>query len=142
MPALRPHALEAVMDFQVCKTHLDFLALVARFFECRRAFKSTHMIASVFVYVAWDHALRRIWAALGLKGTGAARARPVAQNLACEDAPRRLQDLAGRTDVDVALSIKPEVVASECPIVAVTVIPHTSAGRFSPLGPLRITADS
>jgi hypothetical protein len=52
MPALRPHALEAVMDFQVCKTHLDFLALVARFFECRRAFKSTHMIASVFVYVA------------------------------------------------------------------------------------------
>src|SRR6266511_6049948 len=70
------------------KTHLDLLALVTRFFERRRALKRPYIIASVFAYVAWDHALGRIWAAFGLKGTWAAiaGARPAAQNLARENA--------------------------------------------------------
>ena len=53
-----------IMGLQVRKTHFDLLALVAQFFECRRAFKSTHMIASVFVDVAWDYALWSVRAAL------------------------------------------------------------------------------
>ena len=60
------HALEAMMGLQVRKTHLDLLAIVSRFVERRCTFKRPHMIASVFVYIARDYALRRVRAALGL----------------------------------------------------------------------------
>ena len=105
------HALEAMMGLQVRKTHLDLLAVVSRFLECRCSFQRTHMIAGVFVYIAWDYALRRVRAALGLQGTAAAigGACGIAQYLARQDAPRRFQDLASWTDVDVATFVELEV---------------------------------
>ena len=107
------HALEAMMGLQVRKTHLDLLAIITRFFECGRTFKFPHMIANVFVYIARDYALRRVRAALGLQETGAAigGACRIAQYLAREDAPRRLQDLAAWTDVDVAFFVELEHIA-------------------------------
>ncbi len=102
-----------MMGLQVRKTHLDLLAVVTRFFECRRALKSTHMIASVFVYVARDYALRRVRAALGLERTRAAiaGARHVPKLVLGENAPRRLQKLAHRADVNVAFFVELELVA-------------------------------
>jgi len=34
----KAHALEAMLDLQVCKTHLYFFARIARSLELRRAF--------------------------------------------------------------------------------------------------------
>src|SRR5262249_13028499 len=111
--ASQPHALEAMMGLEVRKTHLELLAVVTRFFECRRAFKSTHMIASVLVDVARDYALRRVRAALGLERTRAAiaGARRVPKLVLGGNAPRRLQKLAHRADVNVTFFVELELVA-------------------------------
>ena len=46
------HTLEAVMGFEVRKSHLDLLALVARLFELRRTHEAAGMIAGTGV-IAW-----------------------------------------------------------------------------------------
>ena len=48
--ASQPHSLEAMMGFQVRKTHLDFFALLAGFLERRCSIKRTSNVASVLVH--------------------------------------------------------------------------------------------
>src|SRR5271154_407066 len=51
---------KAVVGLQVCKAHLDLLALVSRFIEGRSPHQHTRMVAGVFVDVAWDLARRGV----------------------------------------------------------------------------------
>ena len=58
-----------VVGLQVCKAHLDLLALVARSFKLWRTYEGPRMIASILVDVACDLARGRVWTALRLEGT-------------------------------------------------------------------------
>ena len=73
-PAETPqaHTLEAVMGFEVRKSHLDLLALVARLFELRRTHEAAGMIAGILMDVACDLARGRVRTALRLEWTYAA----------------------------------------------------------------------
>jgi hypothetical protein len=66
------HTLEAVMGFEVRKSHLDLLALVARLFELRRTHEAARMIAGILMDVACDLARWRVRTALRLEWTCAA----------------------------------------------------------------------
>jgi hypothetical protein len=50
----KAHALEAMLDLQMCKAHLYFLARIARSLELRRALERPGMVARIFVNVARD----------------------------------------------------------------------------------------
>ena len=63
------HPLEAVMDFEVRKSHFDLLALVARLFEFRRTHKAAGMIAGILMDVTYDLARGRVRTALRHKWT-------------------------------------------------------------------------
>jgi hypothetical protein len=56
--AAKAHALEAMLDLQVCKTHFYFLARIARSFELGRALERPGMVACA------DARLRRALAEL------------------------------------------------------------------------------
>ena len=107
------HALEAVMGLQVCKAHLDLFALITRFLERRCSIERTCMIAGILVDVARDYALWSVGAALGLERARAAvvGARRIAQHVARENVARRLQGLARRTNVYVAILVELKVAA-------------------------------
>src|SRR3974390_928622 len=100
-------SLEAVMDLQVCKAHLDLFALITRFLERRCSIERTCMIAGILVDVARHYALWSVGAALGLERARAAvvGARRIAQHVAGENVARRLQRLArGQTYMLQSLS--------------------------------------
>ncbi len=105
------HALEAMVGLQVRKSHLDLLALISRFGELRRHHKSTSLIAGILVNIARDfteghvgRAFELDWALAAVAG-----ARTIENGPAIVDPTSRLEELAGGTDVEVALSIKSEV---------------------------------
>ncbi len=52
--AAQAHALEAVVGLQVCKAHLDLLALIARFVELGRPHQGAGVIAGILVEIACD----------------------------------------------------------------------------------------
>jgi hypothetical protein len=47
-----PHAVEAMVDLEVRKPHLHFLARIARLFKLRGSLEGTGMIACFFVDIA------------------------------------------------------------------------------------------
>ena len=48
----QPHALEAMVDLEVGKPHLHFLARIARLFKLRGSLEGAGMIACFFVDIA------------------------------------------------------------------------------------------
>ena len=49
-----PHALEAVMNLQMGKSHLDTLAFITRLEERVRLHQSARHVAGILVNIAWD----------------------------------------------------------------------------------------
>src|ERR1700730_5689732 len=78
----QPHALEAVMNLQVGKAHLDAFALVARLDECFGAHPPACHVAGIFVNIAGNLSRRALGTTLHLKGTD------IAIVLGCEIAKR------------------------------------------------------
>ena len=102
-----------MMRLQVRKSHLHFLAVVTRFVEGRGVIKSTSMIASIFVDVARHLAIRGFWTALRFERTGPAiiSACPIAQGVIRQNTARRSQQLASRTNINIAYFVEFEVTA-------------------------------
>src|SRR5258707_327536 len=100
-----------MVGLQVCKAHLDLLALVARSFKLWRTCEGPRMIAGILVDVACDLARGRVWTALRFEGTCAALAlqSAVAHLVITAHVASGLEQLVRGTDVDVTLAIKPEV---------------------------------
>src|ERR1700676_385221 len=95
---------------QVCKAHLDLLALVTGFGELGRAHQRTGVIASSLVLIAHDFACRCVRTTLRLERAelAVAFARAVAQDVVGPDAARGREHLAGRTDIKVAVAVESE----------------------------------
>jgi hypothetical protein len=112
--ASQPHSLETMMGLEVSKPHLDLLSLVARSVEPRGADQCAGKIAGVLVDVSTDLAKRHLRTALRFEWACIAIAlgRKVAQCVVIADIARRREQLAGRADIDVALSVEREVAAS------------------------------
>ncbi len=67
-----PEALEAHVALEMGEQHLHFLAFAPGGLERFRTGQRPGVIAGMFVNITWNLALRRIGAAPGLQGTGAA----------------------------------------------------------------------
>jgi hypothetical protein len=64
-----PHAVKAVVDLEVSKTHLDALTFVSGFEEALCPHKPTCHIPGVFLQITGDMARGRVGTALHLKRT-------------------------------------------------------------------------
>ncbi len=129
--AAQTHSLEAVMGLQMCKAHLDLLALVAGLGELRRPHQRAGMIAGILVEIAWDLAGGCLRAALRLERAGLAvpLERNVAQNMVGADAACGREQLAGWADVDVALIVECKVGTRESAILTGALIPDWNVRR-------------
>ena len=107
------HALEAVMGFEVRKSHLDLLALVARLFELGRTHEAACMIAGILMDVACDLARERVRTALRLEWTRAAIAPrcTITHLVVGAGIAGGLEQLVRGADIDVTLTVEREVVA-------------------------------
>ena len=105
------HTLEAVMGFEVRKSHLDLLALVARLFELWRTHEAAGMIAGILMDVACDLARGRVRTALQLEWTCAAVAPrcTIAHLVFGARVAGGLEQLVGGTGIDVTFAMKGEV---------------------------------
>src|SRR5271168_3864982 len=65
----QPHTLEAVVNLQVGKAHLDAFALVARLKECLCPHQPACHVAGIFMNIAGNLSRWRFGAALHLEGT-------------------------------------------------------------------------
>ena len=103
--------IESENSLQVRKQHLNTLAIAPGLLEGFGPGECPSGVTSVLVDVARDHAGWSVRAALGLEGTRAAIAGAsyIPQHMLGENAPRRLQKLAHRADVDIAFLVKREV---------------------------------
>ena len=95
--------------------HLDAFAVAVRLLERFGVHECTGGIASVFVNAARDFALRRLWAAFGLQQTRATIRRPCAieESLAIVDPACRVQELALRAHIDIAILVEGEVLPAQ-----------------------------
>src|SRR5215471_11412262 len=94
--------------------HLDAFAVAARLLESFGVNDCTGGIASVFMDAARDFALRRLWAAFGFPRTRPTirGSRTIEENIAMVDSARRLQKLALRTYIGVAILVEAKVLCS------------------------------
>src|SRR5271170_6795224 len=109
----QPHALEAVMNLQVGKAHLDAFALVARLEECLCAHQSACHVAGIFMNITGNLSRRALRTTLHLEGTD------IAIVLGCEIAKRfafvhpagGVQHLPIRADVNTPPPVPAKVTA-------------------------------
>src|SRR5271154_3353172 len=101
------------MGFEVRKSHLDLLALVARLFELRRIHEAAGMISGILMDVAGDLARGRVRTALRLEWTCAAVAPrcAIAHLVVGACIAGGPEQFVRGADVDVTLMVEPEVVA-------------------------------
>src|ERR1700692_985220 len=102
-----------MMGLEVSKPHLDLLSLVARSVELRGAGQCAVAIARILVDVSRDLAKTHLRTALRFERTCIAIAlgRKVTQCVVVADIARRLEQLPGGADIDIALSVEREVAA-------------------------------
>src|SRR3954470_21338093 len=95
------HALKAMMGLEVGKSHLHFLALVARFVELRRTHQCAGEIAGILVDVTCDLAKEHLQTAFLFESTCIAIAlgREGAQDVIFTNVARRREQLPGRADM-------------------------------------------
>jgi hypothetical protein len=98
----------------VREPHLDFLTLTARLLEGFSVGESADVLSDVLINIARDFAGDcRGAARLEFAYRAIVRARPVRPYAALVDDAARGEQLAGRADVYVALSVKDEVLSTE-----------------------------
>src|SRR5271168_2199728 len=109
----QPHTLEAVVDLQVGKAHLDAFALVARLEECPCPHQPACHVAGIFMNIAGNLSRRAFRTTLHLEGTD------IAIVLGCEIAQRfafmhraaGMQHLTVRADINTSSPVPPKVAA-------------------------------
>src|SRR6202008_3866396 len=113
--------------------HLDPLAIAARLLERGRAHEIPGEIAGIFMDATWDFALRGIRTASGLQRAGATVRAPCAikQCRPIVNVARRVQQLALRTDIDIARSVEGEVTPAPRAIFAPRLVDHRNLRRDS-----------
>ena len=121
----------SVNSSQVRKQHLDTLAIAPGLLEGFGPGECASGVTSVLVDVARDHAGWSVRGALGLEGTRAAIAGAsyIPQHMLGENAPRRLQKLAHRADVDIAFLIKREVSPRKGAVLTDRLVDNRDVGR-------------
>src|SRR2546423_1236818 len=107
------HALEAMVDLQVGKAHLDALALVSRLEKGFRPHEPSRHVAGIFMDIARDLSRRRFGTALHLKHTDIAveLGGAIAKHGAFVHGSGGVQHLVIRADVNAAPSIPAKVAA-------------------------------
>src|SRR5271168_4131714 len=102
-----------MVGFEMCKAHLDLLALIAGSLELRRTHEAARMIAGILVDVASDLARGRVWTASRLEWTCPAVAPrcTIAHLMVAAHVAGGLGYLVVGTDIDVTLAIEREVAA-------------------------------
>ena len=97
------------------KQHLNTFSVAARLLESLCVNECTGGIASVFVDTARDFALRRLWAAFGFQRTRLTIRGPraIEENIAIVDPACRVQKLALRAYIDVAILVEGKVVSAQ-----------------------------
>src|SRR5215472_1932951 len=120
-----------MMRLEVSESHLNFLALVARFVELRCTHECAGEIASILVDVSRNLAKEHSRTALRFERACIAIAlgRKIAQHMVVTDVARGLEHLAGGADIDVALPVKCEVAAGEGAILTGALVPHRDLRR-------------
>jgi hypothetical protein len=100
--------------------HLDAFAVAARLLESFGVNECTGGIASVFMDAARDFALRRLWAAFGFHRTRPTIRGPraIEENIAIVDPACRVQKLAVRAYIDVAILVEGKVLSAQRAIFA------------------------
>jgi hypothetical protein len=112
---------------EMCKQHLNSFAITARVFECFGLGQRPGYITGLLVDAARNSAQRRLRTAMRLEEAAAAIAcpGPVIQCLPIGGhLASRGENLAGRTNVNVALLVECEVLATEGPILALRFVDH------------------
>src|SRR5271168_4518439 len=119
------------MGFEMCKAHLDLLALIAGSLELRRTHEAARMIAGILVDVASDLARGRVRTALRLEWTCAAVAPrcTIAHLVVAAHVAGGLEQLVRGTDIDVTLTIEREVVGREGSVITIAHVLHRNVRR-------------
>jgi hypothetical protein len=116
----QPQATQPQDALEMGEQHLDAFAVAARLLESFGVNEWTGGIASVFVDAARDFALGRLWAAFWLQRARATIIGPRAleESLAIVDPACRVQKLALRAYIDVAIFVEREVVSAQRAVFA------------------------
>src|SRR5262249_35281846 len=113
--AAQPKPSNSQDALKVCKKHLHTFSIVARLLEGLGVNECTGGVARIFVDAAWNFALRRLRAAFGLQRARAAIGGPCAieERLSIMNSARRMQELALRAHIDVAILVELEVLSAQ-----------------------------
>src|SRR5271154_4058631 len=100
----QPHALEAVVNLQVGKAHLDAFALVARLEECLCPHQPACYVAGIFMNIAGNLSRRAIGTALHLECTDFAveLGGAIAKRVAVVHGAGGVQHLTVRADINIS----------------------------------------
>ena len=108
-----PHTLEAMVNLQVGKAHLNALALVARFEKGFRPHEPSRNVTGIFMDIAGDLSRRHLGTALHLERTDIAveLGGAIAKHGAFMHGAGGVQQLVIRADVNAAPSVPSKVAA-------------------------------
>ena len=111
----QPQTTQPQDAFEMGEQHLDAFTVAARLLESFSVNECTGGIASVFIDAARDFALRRFWAAFGFQRTRLTIRGPraIEENIAIMDPACRVQKLALRAYIDVAIVVEGKVVSAQ-----------------------------
>ena len=126
-----PHSLEAMVDFEMRKTHLNALALVTRLEETLGSHQSACQIACVLVDVTRNLPRRGVGATLHFERADIAveLGSAIAKCVAIMHGTCRVERLIVRADIDASALIPAKVAAREGAVIALAGIADRNIGR-------------
>ena len=126
-----PHSLEAMVDFEMRKTHLNALALVTRLEETLGSHQSACQIACVLVDVTRNLPRRGVGATLHFERADIAveLGSAIAKCVAIMHGTCRVERLIVRADIDASALIPAKVAAREGAVIALAGVADRNMGR-------------